>query len=335
MARDNFYTPESGRGTTRPLMEDDDLLSPSSEQRDDLLADELDDELESEPQFLRASKRVAVRKGSVTRKTANRLRIIVIAATAVAIFGGVTLSLYHYATTSWRFRVESSDDIETSGLHNVSRAQVMEVMGADIGRNIFKVSLDDRRKQLEDIPWVESATLMRLLPAKMRINIVERKPVAFIRVRSKIALIDGNGVVMEMLPRGQTKYSFPVMATTGDEPVSTLAARMKIFSAVAKDLDSDGANYSKELSEVDLTDPDDAKVTVEDPNGALVVHLGNANYLDRYKIYVRHIAEWRQQFNKLESVDLRFNGQVIVNADGRANTNSAERTKKEVGKHGG
>jgi cell division protein FtsQ len=62
-------------------------------------------------------------------------------------------------------------------------------------------------------------------------------------------------------------------------------------------------------------------VTVEDPNGALIVHLGSANYLDRYKIYVRHIAEWRQQFNKLESIDLRFNGQVIVNADGRANTN--------------
>src|SRR3954462_8866217 len=65
MARDNFYTPESGRGTTRPLIEDDDLASPSSaELTDDLLADELDSEPESEPQFLRASKRVAVRKGS-------------------------------------------------------------------------------------------------------------------------------------------------------------------------------------------------------------------------------------------------------------------------------
>ena len=185
--------------------------------------------------------------------------------------------------------------------------------------NIFRVSLDDRRKQLEEIPWVESATLMRLLPAKLRINIMERKPVAFVRIRSKIALIDANGVVMDMLPHSPTKYSFPVVATTGDEPLSTLASRMKIFSVVMKDLDSEGANYSKDISEVDLTDPDDARITVEDPNGALVIHLGSANYLDRYKIYVRHIAEWRQQFNRLESVDLRFNGQVIVNADGRAN----------------
>src|SRR5947209_7852267 len=132
MARDNFYTPESGRGTTRPLIEDDDFPSSSAADLHDLPPDELDDELESEPQFLRATKRVPVRKGSVTRKTANRLRVIVIAASIVAVLGATTIGLYHYATTSWRFRVESSDDIETTGLHNVSRSQVMDVLGADI-----------------------------------------------------------------------------------------------------------------------------------------------------------------------------------------------------------
>jgi cell division protein FtsQ len=325
MARDNFYTPESGRGTTRPLIEDDDFSAPHSRMDDELLelhpdeAHGADAEPESEPQFLRSTKRVPVRKSSVTRKTANRLRVIVIAAALVSVSCATGIGLYHYATTSWRFRIQSSDDIETSGLHNVTRSQVMDVLGADIGRNIFRVSLEDRQKQLEEIPWVESATLMRLLPAELRINITERVPVAFVRIRSKVELIDANGVVMELPPHSQTKYSFPVLATSGDEPQSTLAARMKIFSAAMKDLDSGGSQYSKDISEVDLSDPDDAKITVEDPNGALIIHLGSGNYLDRYKIYVRHISEWRQQFNKLESVDLRFNGQVIVNADGRAN----------------
>lgn len=325
MARDNFYTPESGRGTTRPLVEDDDFAAPHMRMHDDLLelhpdeADGADTEPESEPQFLRSTKRVPVRKGSVTRKTANRLRVVVIAAAMVSLGGASAIGLYHYATTSWRFRIQSSDDIETSGLHNVTRSQIMEVLGADIGRNIFRVSLEDRQKQLEEIPWVESATLMRLLPAKLRINIAERVPVAFVRIRSKVALIDSNGVVMELPSHSQSKYSFPVLATTGDEPQSTLAARMKIFSAAMKDLDSGGSNYSKDISEMDLSDPDDARITVEDPNGALIIHLGSGNYLDRYKIYVRHISEWRQQFNKLESIDLRFPGQVIVNADGRAN----------------
>jgi hypothetical protein len=37
--------------------------------------------------------------------------------------------------------------------------------------------------------------------------------------------------------------------------------------------------------------------------------------LKRYKIYVSHVQEWRQQFQKLESVNLRYDNQVIVNPD--------------------
>ncbi len=45
------------------------------------------------------------------------------------------------------------------------------------------------------------------------------------------------------------------------------------------------------------------------------MHLGSSNYLERYKIYVAHVQEWRQQFDKLESVDLRYDRQIIVNPD--------------------
>ena len=66
---------------------------------------------------------------------------------------------------------------------------------------------------------------------------------------------------------------------------------------------------------MDLTDPEDVKVLAADPNGGVLVHLGAGNYLQRYKIYVTHVQQWRQQFDKLESVDLRYDGQIIVNPD--------------------
>jgi cell division protein FtsQ len=47
----------------------------------------------------------------------------------------------------------------------------------------------------------------------------------------------------------------------------------------------------------------------------VLVHLGSSNYLERYKVYVSHVREWRQQFDKLESVDLRYDRQIIVNPD--------------------
>ena len=128
--------------------------------------------------------------------------------------------------------------------------------------------------------------------------------------------MDGLGVVMDLPAGAARKYSFPVIVGIGhSEPLSTRAARMKIYAQLVRDLDSGGANYSHDLSDVDLSDPEDVKVTVADPNGEVLVHLGSSDYLERFKVYVAHIQEWRQQFQKVRSVDLRYDRQVIVNPD--------------------
>ena len=301
-----------------PPAQDDLELTPSAEYVPATLDDArlVDLESEQESPFLRAQKRVSVRRGSLPRKTAHRLkRAAVVAAILIliAIVAGVAMQ---YGAHSWRFTVDSSDSIEISGNHNVSYAQVMDVMGGDIGRNIFFIPLAERQKQLEHIPWVKSAAVMRFLPNHLRVQIRERTPVAFARIGSHISLIDADGVVMDLPVSGRQQYSFPVIVGMGEaEPLSTRAARMGIYTQLIQDLDSSGARYSQDLSEVDLSDPDDLKVMVNDPSGAVLVHLGSGNFLQRYKIYVTHVAEWRQQFQKLDSVDLRYDRQIIVNPD--------------------
>ncbi len=274
----------------------------------------LDLDVEQESAFLRGQKRVSVRRGPFPKKTATRLTWIAVASSIAFLCAMATAALYHYGERSWRFRVNSSDDLEIAGLQNVTRSQVMEVMGGDIGRNIFFVPLAQRKTQLEQIPWVESASVMRFVPNRLKVEIHERTPVAFARTGSRILLLDDAGTFME-LP-GKKKYSFPViLGMNAAEPLSTRSARMKIYSELVSQLDSGGAQYSQDLSEVDLSDPDDVKVLASSPQGEVLVHLGSSNYLDRYKVYVTHVEEWRQQFNKLESVDLRYDRQIVVNPD--------------------
>jgi cell division protein FtsQ len=276
----------------------------------------VDLEAEQESPFLRGQKRVSVRRGSLPKKTANRLRWVALALVAFAILGAAGLGLYRYGERSWRFRVDSSDQIEVTGAEHVAHAHIMEVMGEDIGRNIFFVPLAQRKLQLEQIPWVESASVMRFVPNRLRIEIHERTPVAFARVGSHISLIDAGGTLMELGAGGKHKYSFAVIAgMNAGEPLSTRAARMKSYNQLVRELDSSGAHYSQGLSEVDLTDTEDVKVLAADANGEVLVHLGSGNYLQRYKTYVTHVQQWRQQFDKLESVDLGYDGQIIVNPD--------------------
>lgn len=271
---------------------------------------------EEESQFLRTQKRVSVRRSPLDKKTQSRLKKVVAVTAAAFLFGSATLAAYSYGMHSWRFRLDSSENVEISGVHNASRAQVMDVIGGDIGRNIFFVPLEERKRQLEQIPWVESATVMRLLPNRLTIEIRERTPVAFVRIGSRISLIDAHGVVLGMPANRQTKYSFPVIeGITETEPLSSRAAAMRIYNRLARELDVEGARYSQELSEVDLSDPEDIKVTANAGGGAVLIHLGSSDFLARYKLYVTHIAEWRQQFQNLQSVDLRYEGQIVVNPD--------------------
>ena len=276
----------------------------------------VDLEAEQESPFLRGQKRVSVRRGSLPKKTANRLLWIMAAIAACAILSAAAFNLYGYGKHSWRFRIDSSDQIEVAGAEHVAHAQIMEVMGGDIGRNIFFIPLAQRQQQLEQIPWVESASVMRFVPNRLRIEIHERTPVAFARIGSHISLIDAGGTLMELSPGVKRKYSFAVIAgMNSGEPLSTRAARMKIYNALVRSLDSTGAHYSRELSEVDLSDPEDVKILASDASGEVLVHLGSGNYLQRYKTFVTHVLQWRQQFDKLESVDLRYDGQIIVNPD--------------------
>src|SRR5579863_284558 len=286
--------------------------APAREEMDDARLVDLD--VDEESPFLRGQKRVSARRSSLPQKTANRLAWASVAALVVCVAGLGAAWLYHYGERSWRFRVDSSDNIEVTGMQNVTKAQIMEVLGADIGRNIFFIPLAQQKAQLEQIPWVESASVMRFVPNRLKVEIHERTPVAFARVGPRMALIDAGGTLMELSPKH--KFSFPViLGMNPGEPLSTRAPRMKTYMDMVRELDSGGARYSQDLSEVDLTDLEDLKVRVNDPAGDVQVHLGSSNYLRRYKIYVTHAQGWRQQFQKLESVDLRYDNQIIVNPD--------------------
>src|ERR1700678_2386050 len=294
----------------------EELYPPSAEatreEMDDARLVDLDADEQSP--FLRGQKRVSARRSSLPKKTANRLLCCSVAAAILCVIALGAAWLYHYGEHSWRFRVESSDNIEVAGMQNVTKAQIMEVMGADIGRNIFFIPLAQQKAQLEQIPWVESASVMRFVPNRLTVEIHERTPVAFARVGPRMFLIDEGATLMELSPKH--KYSFPViLGMNPGEPLSTRAPRMKTYSEMVRELDAGGAHYSQDLSEVDLSDLEDVKVRVNDPAGDVLVHLGSSDYLRRYKIYIATAQEWRQKFQKLESVDLRYDNQIIVNPD--------------------
>jgi len=252
------------------------------------------------------------------------------------------LAVRNYLLHDAHFVVQSSDSIQIAGNSRLTRPQLLSVFGEDVERNIFNIPLAQRRAQLESLPWVEHATVMRLLPNRVRVAIVERTPVAFVRQGTEIGLVDANGVLLNLpgtgledasgQPDARTAphYSFPVLTgISAEDPLSTRAARMKIYMGFVATLDVAGENISHRLSEVDVSNPEDVKAILPDPasssadtasggaNAAsgsadVLVHFGDGRFLERYREYEQHLAEWRAQYPRLASVDLRYERQVVL-----------------------
>ena len=150
---------------------------------------------------------------------------------------------------------------------------------------------------------------MRVLPDQIRVAVVERQPVAFTQHGQQIGLVDANGVLLAMAAKtmAERHYSFPVV--TGIDPgdsAESRKVRMAVYLRLMAELDADGKHYSQQISEIDLTDPEDARVIMPEQGSDIFVHLGEEHFLNRFERYKAHIAEWRQQYPHLRSVDLRF-----------------------------
>lgn len=211
------------------------------------------------------------------------------------------------------FRIQGTTSIESSGLGEVNRSEVLPVFGEDIGRNVFFVPLSQRRKELEEIPWVRQATVMRFLPNRLSVSIVERTPVAFVREGSRVQLADADGVILDMplAMMARHHYSFPVL--TGINAHDSLAARrarMALYLKFVSELDAGGQHQSEQISEIDLSDPEDLRATMPEQGADILAHFGQDHFAQRLAVYKSHIAGWRQQHPQLIGVDLRYDDEV-------------------------
>jgi cell division protein FtsQ len=257
---------------------------------------------------------------------AGRIFLALAVMTVLSGLGACAFMLRNLLERDARFRIDGAANIQAAGLTEVTRTDMLPVFGEDIGRNVFFVPLDERRKQLESIPWIEHATVMRLLPDQIRVNVVERKPVAFTRMGQQIGLVDEDGVLLTMAAAAMARhhYSFPVITgiDRGD-PAFSRKARMAVYLRLMSDLDSTGQHYSEQISEIDLTDPEDARVLMPEQGADILAHFGEDHFLERYQRYKAHIAEWRQQYPHLAAVDLRYDQQVVLQmASGREASDS-------------
>ena len=272
---------------------------------------------EGEGGYNRGRKRTGVRltfRGGLPETVAGKVIAGVVGLSILGSVAAGAVATHRVMLRDQRFVLPATTAIETVGNERLSRAEMLGALREDVGRNVFSLSLEQQKATLEAIPWIERATVMRLLPDHLRASVVERTPIAFVREKGQIGLVDAHGVLLD-LRQGASggSYSFPVVTgVLAADPVSVRAERMKIFADFMTAMDATGEHVSAKLSEVDLSNPEDVKALIPDNGAEVLVHFGDADYMERYRKYEVHLAEWRSQYPKLASVDMRYDRQAVL-----------------------
>jgi cell division protein FtsQ len=207
----------------------------------------------------------------------------------------------------------------------VAPSEVEEKFLEDRGGGLLQVPLEERRREIEQIAWVRSATLTRVLPNHLWVTVEERVPVAFVWTSGGIALVDEEGVLLDRPP--ESSFTFPVArGISGRDSAAERRLRMQLFNGLIKELDAAALLPGEEISEVDLTDPQDVRVVVADASGAVQLHLGADQFRERYWVYAQNIRQWQRKFPSIESIDLRYEGQAVLNAGQRQSATVPNKT---------
>jgi cell division protein FtsQ len=282
---------------------------------------------DDEPRYLRRQKPVEIRRKKFSGRSWPFYR-------RVFFYGVVGIAGISAAWTAGRFLLYGQpmllirpDQIEISGNHIVSREAVLQQFARDRGRSMLRIPLDARRTALEEISWIESASVQRVLPNRIRVELTERTPIAFLRNGTELALIDSHGVILDR-PRGED-LQFPIVTGLSESmPREERGKRMQTYQEFMDDVDLVRSGSSDRVSEVDLANPKDLRAVMtgiasaSDPQ-ALTIHFGTGDFTGKYRMVVENFAQWQASNGRVHSIDLQYAKQVVLNPD----TSSASASK--------
>lgn len=287
----------------------------------------------SEAPYMRRSRAVAVRQTRIPRGIRRLVwwsGVILFVLMPVGI-GGYLLGTY--LLNSPRFQLRSGADIVVKGNHYVSRQEVLAALDiqADAGSrsNVFRSSLARRGKQVESIPWVRSATVVRSYPHSLAVFVAERVPVAFVNVGGQIKMVDQQGVLLEAPEKGH--FDFPIVKGLDFRgEAADRIERLDLYGHFMGEISGKVSSFGWIISEVDLSDASNLKALLVQGGQTLLVYFGNTGFLDRFKNLMTVLPQLRRTNAGIDSVDLRFRDQVVVNPAGRDSGGNASSNSKGI-----
>lgn len=274
---------------------------------------------DEEPRFLRRQKPVEIRRKKIGGKTWSFYRRLFFWSLIIGVLLTVAIFATRFALHSPQMLLLKPDQIDVTGNRIVPREEIQKIFLRDRNKSLLQIPLDSRRSQIQEVAWVEEASVQRILPNHLRVEITERTPIAFLRNGAELTLIDTHGVLLDR-PEGQD-FHFPIVTGLSENmPRDEREKRIKTYQEFMKAIELVRAGSADNISELELANPRDLRVVITGLAGptdrqAVTAHFGQSDFSSKYRMLVDNFAQWQASSGRVQSIDLQYSRQVVVNPD--------------------
>ncbi len=184
----------------------------------------------------------------------------------------VGTTFYSSATSSEFFKVR---EIDVHGTERTPVEDLKRVISSEVEKpGVWNADLGEIKAKLEKFPFVKTAAVSRMLPAGIRVDVVERVPAAVVRLTSGDYLVDTEAVILSKATAAEK--NFPIVVNGWDESKTVTAmpdnlARLKLYRKMLDEWKQ--FDLVSRVKEVDLENPRDPTATIEDSGRAISVSL--------------------------------------------------------------
>jgi cell division protein FtsQ len=171
----------------------------------------------------------------------------------------------------------------------------------------FRWRTEERR--CLNVSWVHDASIERIWPNRIVVNVWERSPAAFVRVpadgMTRWALIDDEGAILE--PPLKAPFRLPLLdgVPVGESP-DKRARRVRRMEQVLRDL----GGLADKVSEVDASDLDSLKISEQVQGRQVSLLMGDRNFSSRLKNFLAHYPDIRRRMPQAATFDLRLDDRI-------------------------
>ncbi|MEK9628388.1 MAG: FtsQ-type POTRA domain-containing protein [Nitrospinota bacterium] len=263
---------------------------------------------------LRSERSKKQKRGNTLRnKNPNKSRLGTWAGTLVelasklflaGVIGYLFFAGYNFLISTPKFQIQ---DISFSGNHELNNSQILEWLGPVEGVNLFAIDLVEMTRKLSEHPWVQTASIQRVFPQGLKIELTERVPYARIK-KDEILLMDNFG---NILSPEKPEYRHLPLIILHDNKEKELMSGKVLHSLKTM-------HYFNKLSFFEKNPLDTAKlighsrVLFISKNKDLQIQMAMDELNEGFKNFMIILDSLEEENLKTQMIDLSFKNQVVI-----------------------